>query len=74
MDVLEKGISRAERDNDLIYHQDIPPFPSLPAIQGYDMVKSTVPAPLHNLKGLVAQDGVLFGDLLAWGAKVAVGE
>ena len=31
---MQKNISRAERDNDLIYHQDVPPASALPLIPG----------------------------------------
>ena len=36
-------------------------------------MKSVVPAPLQDLKGTVGGDAVLFEELLAHGAKVAIG-
>ena len=74
IDTLEKNYSRAERDNDLIYHHDIPPFSSLPTIQEISMVQSNVPPGLQDPRTAIGNEGVIFGDLVGWGARVAVGE
>ena len=74
MDILEKNISRAERDNDLIYHHDVPPTSALPVIQDISMVQSVVPAALQDPKAAIGKDNVIFGELVGWGAKVAIGK
>ncbi|KAH8118025.1 BRO1-domain-containing protein [Phellopilus nigrolimitatus] len=72
MDIIDKNIARAERDNDLIYHQDVPPISALPVVEEISMVKSAVPVGLQDPKAVVGGDGVILGDLVGWGAKVAV--
>ncbi|THH09151.1 hypothetical protein EW145_g2207 [Phellinidium pouzarii] len=72
MDILDKNISRAERDNDLIYHQDVPPISALPPVQEISLVQSTVPAALQDPAVAVGEEGVVFGELVGWGAKVAI--
>lgn len=72
LDTLENNISRAERDNDLIYHHDVPPPSALPAIQDISMVQSIIPSSLQDPKTAVGSDGVIFGSLIGWGAKVAI--
>lgn len=74
IDTLEKSYNRAERDNDLIYHHDIPPFSSLPVIPEISMVQSNVPPGLQDPKSVLGNDGMIFGDLVGWGARVAVGK
>lgn len=71
---MQKSIARAERDNDLIYHQDVPPASALPPIQEVPMAQSIVPPGLVDPKAAVGDDGVIFGELLGWGASVAIGE
>src|SRR5258708_14603961 len=43
LEILDSNLTRAQRDNDLIYHQDVPSVSSLPVIQSASMVSSTVP-------------------------------
>ncbi|KAI0925777.1 hypothetical protein AcV5_008415 [Taiwanofungus camphoratus] len=69
---VQKSIARAERDNDLIYHQDVPPASALPPIQEVPMAQSIVPPGLVDPKAAVGDDGVIFGELLGWGASVAI--
>lgn len=38
------------------------------------MVQSTVHAHLADPKAAIADDGVIFADLLGWGARVAIGK
>lgn len=73
LDAIEKSIVRAERDNDLIYHQDVPPISAIPSIQDVSMVQSAVPPGLQDPRTALGSDDVIFGDLVSWGAKVAVG-
>lgn len=70
---MENDIKRAERDNDLIYHQIPPSLTSLQPITPATMVKSDVPSTLTDPQGVIQRDGVIFGELLAWGARKAIG-
>ena len=75
MDIISTNLTRAERDNDLIYHYDVPSFSQLPPVQEIAMVKSVVPPGLQDYAtdADVERDGLIFSDLLGWGAKVAIG-
>ncbi|KAI1796839.1 pH-response regulator [Ganoderma leucocontextum] len=72
LDIVQKNISRAERDNDLIYHQDVPPTSALPAIQEVSMVQPLTEPGLQDPKAVIGTDGVIFGELLGWGARLAI--
>ncbi|EIW83874.1 pH-response regulator [Coniophora puteana RWD-64-598 SS2] len=72
LDVVQKGITRAERDNDLIYHQDVPAFSALPAIQEVSMVQSSNIAGLSDPKNAVPADSVLFGRMAGYAAREAI--
>lgn len=71
---MQKNITRAERDNYLIYHQDVPAPTVLPPIQEVNMVQSAVPAGLQNPKSALGDEPMLFGELLGWGAREAMSE
>ena len=70
---MQKNLSRAERDNDLIYHQDVPSTSALPAIQEVSMVQPLTEPGLQDPKAVIGADGVIFGELLGWGAQLAIG-
>lgn len=72
LDVLQKDLARAQRDNDLIYHKDIPPSSATAPIQDVIMVQSNLASGLSDPKSVVGDDRVLFGELLCWGAREAV--
>ncbi|KZT22347.1 BRO1-domain-containing protein [Neolentinus lepideus HHB14362 ss-1] len=72
LDEVQKNIARAERDNDLIYHQDVPAPSALPVITGASLVNSNVPTGLSNPSSIIGDTGVIFGELLAWGARESV--
>ena len=74
MDIISTNIVRAERDNDLIYHHDVPSFSQLPPVQEIAMVRSVVPPELQEYATNIERDGLILGDLMGWGAKVAIGE
>lgn len=38
------------------------------------MVQSLIPAGITDPKGIIGSDGVIFGELLGWGARVAIGK
>ncbi|KAF8553948.1 BRO1-domain-containing protein [Imleria badia] len=71
LDVLQKNLARAERDNDLIYHKDIPSSSTITPIQDVIMVQSIILPGLSD-PNTVAGGRVLFADLLGWGASEAV--
>ena len=66
-------MTRAERDNDLIYHQDVPPASTLPPIPAVVMAQSIVDPGLQDPKSVIGSDAVIFGELLGWGARLAIG-
>ncbi len=73
MDNVAKDIARAERDNDLIYHQDVPAHSALPEIVIASLIpKIEPPAGLTQIHTLISDDQVLFKDLLAWAAREAI--
>ncbi|KIM56911.1 hypothetical protein SCLCIDRAFT_1219945 [Scleroderma citrinum Foug A] len=72
LDVVQKDLTRAQRDNDLIYHQDIPASTAIDPIQEVVMVKSNVPQGLSNPRSVIGSDGVFFEDMLGWGPREAV--
>ena len=74
LDNAQKNFSRAERDNDLIYHQDVPAASSLPPTGEASLVQSQVSKALIEPKTIVKTDAVIFGELLGWGARRAIGE
>ncbi|CAK5268540.1 unnamed protein product [Mycena citricolor] len=72
LDAVQKDFTRAERDNDLIYHEDIPPSSALPAIVPSDIAKLTIVPGLSNPTSLIGNEGPLFGALMSWGARAAI--
>jgi programmed cell death 6-interacting protein len=74
LDVVGKDLSRAQKDNDLIYHQEIPAAASLPLIKEVGMVQSVISEALTEPKTALGNDAVIFSELLGYGAKVAIGK
>ncbi|KAH9068320.1 pH-response regulator [Lactarius deliciosus] len=72
LEIVDSNLDRAQRDNDLIYHQDVPPASSLPAIQPASMVESVVPPGLLEPKKILGSDNLIFGNLISWGAQTAI--
>ncbi|KAI0635957.1 BRO1-domain-containing protein [Trametes polyzona] len=72
LDIIQKNVSRAERDNDLIYHQDVPPASALPSIAEVAMAQPLIDPGLQDPKNVVGKDGVIFGELLGYGARLAI--
>ncbi|KZW03642.1 BRO1-domain-containing protein [Exidia glandulosa HHB12029] len=67
--ILDTALTRAERDNDLIYHATVPSFASLPLIKGARLAQ---PAPMRDPASLVGGDEGLLAGLVPWGARVAL--
>ena len=74
LDIVEKNVKRAERDNDLIYHEDVPPASALASIPPTSMVRLTIPTGLEDPKTALGKQPGLFSELLSWGARVAIGK
>lgn len=72
LDVVQKNLSRAERDNDLIYHQNVPAPSGVPAIQEVSMVQSIIPPGLRDPKSVIGDDRIIFAEMLGWGAREAI--
>ncbi|KAG1871986.1 BRO1-like domain-containing protein [Suillus tomentosus] len=72
LDVVQKNLSRAERDNDLIYHQNVPAPCDIPAIQEVSMVQSIIPPGLRDPRSVIGDDSIIFGEMLGWGAREAI--
>lgn len=72
IDNVQKNLARAERDNDLIYHQNVPAPSVIAAIQEVSMVQSIIPPGLQDPKSVIGNDGIIFGDMLGWGAREAI--
>ncbi|KAG9122217.1 pH-response regulator protein palA/rim20 [Ceratobasidium sp. 392] len=70
---LDTNFIRAQKDNDLIYHQTVPSESTLPPITGADMVKSTISNKLQNPSLIVGDaENALFSGLVAYGVRMAV--
>ena len=72
LDTVQKGLKRAERDNDLIYHHDIPAVSHLPPLRPASLVSSTVPPGLSSPAAVLGREPPLFVNLLSWGAREAI--
>ncbi|KAF8910637.1 BRO1-like domain-containing protein [Gymnopilus junonius] len=72
LETVKKSESRARRDNDLIYHQDVPAPSALSPIQETRLVTSTVPKGLLNPESVIGTRHQLFSQLAGWGAREAV--
>lgn len=72
MEIVEKAVVRAQRDNDLIYHQDVPAASSLPQIQGTNLARTTVPPGLLRPEETLGSKRPMFYELVGWGAREAI--
>lgn len=73
LEILDSNLTRAQRDNDLIYHQDVPSVSSLPVIQPASMVSSIVPPGLLEPRKTLGNNNLIFGELIGLGAQTAIG-
>jgi BRO1-like domain-containing protein len=73
LEILDSNLTRAQRDNDLIYHQDVPSASSLPVIQPASMVSSTVPPGLLEPRKTLGNGNLIFRELIGLGAQTAIG-
>ena len=72
METVEKGLVRAQRDNDLIYHKDVPASSSLPEIQETNLARATIPPGLLRPEEALKSKRPLFQNLIGWGAREAI--
>jgi programmed cell death 6-interacting protein len=72
LDTVQASLARAQRDNDLIYHHDIPAGAALPPIQETSLAAATIPPGLLDPKTVLGNMQPLFGGLMGWGAREAI--
>ncbi|KDR76216.1 hypothetical protein GALMADRAFT_247478 [Galerina marginata CBS 339.88] len=72
LETLKKSEARAQRDNDLIYHQDVPAPSALTAIQETKLVTPNVPKGLLNPDSVIGSRHQLFSGLAGWGTREAI--
>lgn len=70
--MVQKELTRAERDNDLIYHKDVPAVSDLPAIPEIKLVGAIGANDLREPRSVVPHGETLFGELVSWGVKAAI--
>jgi programmed cell death 6-interacting protein len=72
LNTLQNNYTRSERDNNLIYHHEIPAASTLAPIQETSMVRSVVPPGLENPKAALGEESLMFDEMLGWGAREAI--
>jgi programmed cell death 6-interacting protein len=72
LETITTSEARAQRDNDLIYHKDVPPPSAVSTIQETKLVSLTVPKELLNPNNILQNQRPLFFDLISWGAREAI--
>ncbi|KDQ14864.1 hypothetical protein BOTBODRAFT_158886 [Botryobasidium botryosum FD-172 SS1] len=63
-------LARVDRDNGLIYHQDVPAISSLPPVPGAAIARLVSPPGLSNPSSVVGTE-VILGGLEGWGVRTA---
>ncbi|PVF99793.1 putative pala protein [Serendipita vermifera] len=69
---IEDQTTKAGRDNDYIYHQEVPPISALEIIEPANLVNSAVLSGLRDPQTSLNGDDALFGNLTSWGARTAI--
>ncbi|CAE6379605.1 unnamed protein product [Rhizoctonia solani] len=70
---LDTNFSRAQKDNDLIYHQNVPPESTLESIAGVNMVNSVIDNKLKDPSLAIGNtDNALFAGLVSHGVRTAI--
>ncbi|KAF8071744.1 BRO1-like domain-containing protein [Lyophyllum atratum] len=72
LEIVQKNLARAERDNDLIYHHDVPASSALGPIPPTNLVSSTIHVGLTDPTSLIGSGRMIFSELVGWGAKEAI--
>lgn len=69
---IESRAAEVQRDNDLIYHQEVPSVPNLEIIEPANLVNSAILGGLRDPQTSLSGDEALFGKLISWGARTAI--
>ncbi|KAG8835885.1 pH-response regulator protein palA/rim20 [Serendipita sp. 399] len=69
---IEEQTAKAQRDNDYIYHQEVPPISALEIIEPANLVNSAVLGGLKDPQTALNGDEALFSDLMSWGSRMAL--
>ncbi|KAJ6513259.1 BRO1-like domain-containing protein [Mycena sanguinolenta] len=72
LDTVQKDFARAERDNDLIYHESVPAASALPPIAPSAIAQLNIVPGLLNPESIVGPEGPLFAEMIGWGAQEAI--
>ncbi|PPR00900.1 hypothetical protein CVT24_000385 [Panaeolus cyanescens] len=72
LETLKNSDIRAQRDNDLIYHQNVPAYAALSRIEDKKLVASKIPSGLLNPTSILGNSRPLFNELVGWGAREAI--
>ncbi|KIM39855.1 hypothetical protein M413DRAFT_19615 [Hebeloma cylindrosporum] len=72
LETVKNSEVRAQRDNDLIYHQDVPSPAALSNLQETKLVSATVPKGLLNSNSVIGTRHRLFSQLAGWGSREAI--
>lgn len=72
LEAVQKELTRAERDNDFIYHKDVPAVSDLAAIPEISMVEAVPANGLKEPRSVIPHGETLFGELVSWGVKAAI--
>lgn len=72
LDAVQKNLVRAQRDNDLIYHHDVPASSALAPVMPTNLVASTAPPGLSDTSKILSNRRIIFSELVGWGAKEAL--
>lgn len=73
---MASALTRAKRDNDLIYLEHVPPPAELASIQGALMVKAVVPSEVDDSLGWLMKEGggVGWDGLVDYGVHLAISQ
>lgn len=74
LETVKNSEVRAQRDNDLIYHQDVPSPAALSKLQETKLVSATVPKGLLNSSSIIGTRHRLFSELAGWGPREAISQ
>lgn len=76
MITMQNHQARAEKDNDLIYHHDVPPSSLLEPILPATLANKNIPPGLAEPKNALEKSGEpdIFESLVSWGAREAISE
>lgn len=71
LETVKTSEVRAQRDNDLVYHQDVPSSSALKVLSETILAVASVPKGLSNPSSILGSRHPLFSELASWGASEA---